>query len=92
MPYPKYDDLMKNDSTSFTAVLVAARRARQLLDGAEAKVESEPFSSPLTVAVDELRSGAFEYTETEAEIVERNPNERPKEAIGVILDDDDQPV
>jgi DNA-directed RNA polymerase subunit omega len=44
----------------YTLVMVAAKRARQLVEGAEPKV-STSASKPVTIALDEIAAGKIEY-------------------------------
>lgn len=66
MIHPSYVELMKvvNDgveigeepvvNSRYSIVLAAAKRARQLVDGAKPKVENPKCNKPLSIAVEEL--------------------------------------
>ncbi|NLK75120.1 MAG: DNA-directed RNA polymerase subunit omega [Clostridiales bacterium] len=68
MLHPSYSDLMKVVNSEvepgehpvvnsrYSIVLATAKRARQLIDGAEPLVEPT-FPKPLSIAVDELHKG-----------------------------------
>lgn len=68
MLHPSYSDLMKVVNSEvepgehpvvnsrYSIVLATAKRARQLIDGAEPLVESN-FPKPLSIAVEELYKG-----------------------------------
>jgi DNA-directed RNA polymerase omega subunit len=47
--------------SKFAFVVVAARRARQLMSGASALVANPRSHKPTRVAVEELRAGVLEY-------------------------------
>ena len=69
MIHPSYVELMKvvNDgveigeepvvNSRYSIVLAAAKRARQLVDGAETNVEQPKCNKPLSIAVEELMNG-----------------------------------
>ena len=69
MIHPSYVELMKvvNEdvvigeepvvNSRYSIVLAAAKRARQLIGGAEPMVRVPKFNKPLSVAVDEIMSG-----------------------------------
>lgn len=68
MLHPSYTDLMKAVNSDvelgehpvvnsrYSIVIATAKRARQLIDGEDPKVEGE-FPKPLSVAIQELNSG-----------------------------------
>ena len=69
MIHPSYGELMKvvnNDveigeepvvNSRYSIVLAAAKRARQIIDGAEPLVSNPKCPKPLSIAVDELYQG-----------------------------------
>lgn len=69
MIHPSYVELMKvvNDgveigeepviNSRYSIVLASARRARQLIDGAETEVTNPVCNKPLSIAVEELYKG-----------------------------------
>ncbi len=68
MIHPSYTELMKEINSKaqdesevvhsrYSIVIAAAKRARQLIAGAEPYSETTPDEKPLSVAVDELYSG-----------------------------------
>ena len=69
MIHPSYVELMKvvNDgveigeepvvNSRYSIVLAAAKRARQIIDGAEPLVSNPKCPKPLSIAVDELYQG-----------------------------------
>ena len=44
-------------NSRYSIVLAAAKRARQIIDGAEPMVEAPKCNKPLSVAVDEIMNG-----------------------------------
>lgn len=69
MIHPSYVELMKvvNDgvvigeepvvNSRYSIVLAAAKRARQLVNGAETNIENPKCNKPLSIAVEELVNG-----------------------------------
>ena len=69
MIHPSYVELMKvvNDgveigeepvvNSRYSIVLATAKRARQLINGAESFVDSPKWNKPLSIAVEELYNG-----------------------------------
>ena len=69
MIHPSYVELMKvvNEdviigeepvvNSRYSIVLAAAKRARQIIDGAEPMVENPKCNKPLSIAVDEIMNG-----------------------------------
>ncbi len=63
MIYPSINDLMKKVDSRYTLVVEAAKRARQLVDGAPrlAKVNSD---KEVTVAIHEIAEDKISYVRT----------------------------
>ena len=69
MIHPSYRELMEVINTDvepgeqpvvqsrYSVVLATAKRARQLIDGEEPLIEESSGKKPLSIAVDELKSG-----------------------------------
>ncbi len=69
MIHPSYQELMEVINTDvepgeqpvvqsrYSVVLATAKRARQLIDGEEPLIEESIDKKPLSIAVDELKSG-----------------------------------
>ncbi|MBC8588638.1 DNA-directed RNA polymerase subunit omega [Paratissierella segnis] len=57
---PSFSDLLKNGESKYTLVMVAAKRARQIIDGSKPLVETSS-SKPVTIALEELIEGKIEY-------------------------------
>ena len=79
MIHPSYVELMEavNDNVEigeepvvnsrYSIVCATAKRARQIIDGAEPMVDYSPSEKPLSIAVDELYQGKLKIlTEEEA--------------------------
>jgi DNA-directed RNA polymerase subunit omega len=58
------EDCLKNVSNRFELVIVAAKRARQLMRGKEAKVEWD-HDKPTVVALRELAAGYIDFDSTD---------------------------
>ncbi len=60
MLYPSIDELTKKVDSKYTLVMVTARRARQLVDGAKPKIETES-AKPVTIAIEEFNQDKISY-------------------------------
>ena len=86
MIHPSYVELMKvvNDNVEIgeepvvnSIVCATAKRARQIIDGAEPLVPYSASEKPLSIAVDELYQGKLKIlTEEEAREMEEQEQER----------------
>lgn len=56
MLYPSIDNLMSTADSKYTLVIVAAKRARQLLDGASTKLEPKSHKN-VGIALEEIMAG-----------------------------------
>ena len=64
------DELLKDVDSRYTLITMASKRARQLVDGSEALVETEN-KKPVTIAVEEITAGEVTFTRSaECEAVE----------------------
>ena len=78
MIHPSYVELMEkvNENVEvgeepvvnsrYTIVAATAKRARQIIDGAEPLVPAEKGEKPLSIAVDELNEGAIKIINEDA--------------------------
>lgn len=57
---PSVVDLLKKVDNRYSLVVVTSKRARQLIDGQKALIETDS-TKPLTVAINEVYSGAITY-------------------------------
>ncbi|EKP93742.1 MULTISPECIES: DNA-directed RNA polymerase subunit omega [Thermaerobacter] len=66
-PRVTLDVLLDKVDSKYTLVVLAARRARQLVDGAEPVIEPRA-AKPVTVALEELAAGKLSYVPGKAGI------------------------
>lgn len=64
---PSLDDLVKKVDSKYTLVVLAAKRARQLMDGEELTVRTKS-SKKVTNALEEIAEEQISYTRTKAGI------------------------
>ena len=57
---PGIEQLRKKTDSSYTLVVEASRRARQLMDGAQSLIEDDE-QKPLTIAIEEINRGLITY-------------------------------
>jgi len=62
MVNPSTDKLMTKVDSRYGLVVLAARRARQLLDGAELKATQARSTKNVTNALEEIAEGEISYT------------------------------
>lgn len=60
MLYPSVNDLLKKVDSRYTLVMLASKRARQLVDGASPYVDKKS-NKPVTIAVHEIYNDNIEY-------------------------------
>ncbi len=65
MVNPSTDDMLKKVSSRYTLVVLASKRARQLLTGATCRVEN-PTNKFVTNAMEEIYEGKVTFAEPEA--------------------------
>ncbi|NLD34404.1 MAG: DNA-directed RNA polymerase subunit omega [Clostridiales bacterium] len=58
---PGIEKLREKTDSSYTLVVMAARRARQLMDGAQPLVEQHDEEKPLASAIEEINRGLVAY-------------------------------
>lgn len=64
MLYPSINELLDKVDSRYTLVVVAAKRARQIIDGHDPKVE--PYSKkPVSIATQEVFEEKLKYTRDE---------------------------
>lgn len=61
---PSIVDLLEKVENRYSLVIVTSKRARQLIDGDEAKVKVENAFKPLTIAINEVNEGKVSYEST----------------------------
>lgn len=67
MIHPSLDVLVKKVDSKYTLVVLAAKRAREIMSGDSALVESKS-NKPVTVALEEIAQGKIVYERTKAGI------------------------
>ena len=67
MLYPSMNEISKKADSRYTLVVLAAKRARQLLDGDPIKVEVKSTKN-VTNALEEIAEGKIYYKRTKAGI------------------------
>lgn len=67
MIQPPLNSLLEIIDTRYTLVVVAAKRARQLVDGAN-KLTECPSDKPVTVAINEIHDQKITYIRTKSGI------------------------
>jgi DNA-directed RNA polymerase subunit omega len=60
MIHPSLDNLVDKVDSKYTLVVLAAKRAREIMDGEEALVDSKS-NKPVTVALEEIAHGRVAY-------------------------------
>ncbi len=60
MIYPSINKLMKDIDSRYTLVIIAAKRARRLIDG-EPKIIECNSEQPVTIAIHEIARGKVAY-------------------------------
>ncbi|MCM0757124.1 DNA-directed RNA polymerase subunit omega [Sporomusa sphaeroides DSM 2875] len=64
---PSLDTLVKKVDSKYTLVVLAAKRAREIMDGQQSLVESKS-NKPVTIALEEVAQGKITYERTKTGI------------------------
>lgn len=67
MIYPSLDVLVDKVDSKYTLVVLAAKRAREIMNGEESLVDSKS-NKPVTVALEEVAQGKVVYERTKSGI------------------------
>ncbi|MDT8901514.1 DNA-directed RNA polymerase subunit omega [Anaeroselena agilis] len=67
MIHPSLDTLVDKVDSKYTLVVLAAKRAREIMDGEESLVDSRS-NKPVTVALEEVAQGRIVYERTKSGI------------------------
>ncbi len=67
MIYPSLDVLVDKVDSKYTLVVLAAKRAREIMNGEDALVDSKS-NKPVTVALEEVSQGRIVYERTKSGI------------------------
>ncbi len=63
MLYPSINDLLKKADSRYTLVMMASKRARQLVDGESPNVNTKS-SKPVSIAIHEIAENKIGFTRT----------------------------
>lgn len=58
---PSFNELAKRGDSRYTLVMLTAKRARRIIEGAEPLVET-PSKKPVSIALQEVIEGEITYT------------------------------
>jgi DNA-directed RNA polymerase subunit omega len=64
MIYPSIKSLLKKVDNKYSLVVIAAKRARQIVDGHETYIDIKS-NNPVTIATNEIDVNALQYETTE---------------------------
>jgi DNA-directed RNA polymerase subunit omega len=64
---PSLDSLVKKVDSKYTLVVLAAKRAREIMDGQQPLTESKS-NKPVTIALEEVAQGQITYERTKTGI------------------------
>ena len=65
--YPPIDELAQKTGSKYALCVIASKRARQLIAGAEPLVPNAADKKPLSVAIDELYKGEVKIVAAESD-------------------------
>lgn len=66
---PSFESVLGKDDSKYSLVMLTAKRARQLIDGEEALIETDSIK-PVTIAMEEILEGKVRFEKPEEEIGE----------------------
>lgn len=58
--YNPSTDIIGEDESRYTLVMIVAKRARQLVAGSPAKIDTK-LTNPISIALEEIREGLIEF-------------------------------
>lgn len=67
MVYPSLDELVKKVDSKYTLVVLAAKRAREIMNGEQPLTESKS-NKAVTIALEEMSAGKISYERTKSGI------------------------
>ena len=82
MLYPSVDEIRRNDESRYELVILAAKRARDIIDGAPLLIDGMDSEKAVTVAISEIAEGYIKCGESE---VEDDYGQDEKEIINEVL-------
>ena len=65
MLYPSINEIRKKADSKYTLVILAAKRARDIIDGKPVLVRGANIEKPVSVAAEEIVEDAISYTREE---------------------------
>lgn len=65
---PSFQELADKGDSRYTLVMLTAKRARKIIDGAEALVETDS-KKPVSIALQEVLEGAITYKKPDTESI-----------------------
>lgn len=65
MLYPSINEIRKKADSKYTLVILAAKRARDIIDGKPLLIDDGNIEKPVSVAAEEIAEGAITYTRDE---------------------------
>ena len=57
---PSFSHVLEKGDSRYTLVMLTAKRARQIVDGSEALVDTDS-TKPVTIAIEEIYEGKVKY-------------------------------
>lgn len=60
MLIPSYDKILRKGDTRYVLVMLASKRARQIIDGSESLIETKS-TNPVTIAIEEIVDEKITY-------------------------------
>lgn len=58
--YNPSTDIIGENESRYTLVMIVAKRARQLVAGSPAKIETD-LTNPISIALEEIRAGLIDF-------------------------------
>jgi DNA-directed RNA polymerase subunit omega len=81
MIYPSADQIDKQIDSKYALVVLAAKRAKQLKEGARPLIDT-PSTNPLTIALEEIARGQLKYQFDETSLAGKEALEDEKAVVG----------
>lgn len=67
--YPSYDELMNKADSPYTLVILTARRARQINDGADELLGEYKSRKPVSKSLEEIAKGKISFCRDEKKAI-----------------------
>nr|WP_300005786.1 DNA-directed RNA polymerase subunit omega [Tissierella sp.] len=65
---PSFEGILKEGDSRYTLVMLASKRARQLIEGAEPLIETDS-KKPVSIAIKEILAGKITYKNPEIDSI-----------------------